>query len=117
MTKDEKSQILPEGYEFNLSDFALFLAVMKNREAYESTLSLILEEPKLKLAEVKVEQVVLNKSGKRGRRLNIGIYPLQILFLLRRRIFLERIWQNIHLRSSVKRFPDFTWKMGQGKYF
>lgn len=70
MTKDEKSKILPEGYEFNLSDFALFLAVMKNREAYESTLSLILEEPELKLAEVKVEQVVLNKSGKRAIRLD-----------------------------------------------
>ncbi len=70
MTKDDKCKILPEGYEFNLSDFALFLAVMRNREAYENTLSMILDEPDLKLTEVKVEQVVLNKSGKRAIRLD-----------------------------------------------
>ena len=29
----------PEGYAFNLSDFALFLSVMKNKRAYECTLS------------------------------------------------------------------------------
>lgn len=70
MTKDDKCKMLLEGYEFNLSDFALFLAVMKNRKAYESTLSMILDEPDLKLTEVKVEQVVLNKSGKRAIRLD-----------------------------------------------
>ena len=63
-------QALPDGYQFNLSDFALFLAVMKNKVAYESTLSIILGEPDLKLEEVKVEQVVLNKSGKRAIRLD-----------------------------------------------
>ena len=56
-------QALSQNYQFNLSDFALFLSVMKNKAAYESTLSIILDEPDLKLAEVEVEQVVLNKSG------------------------------------------------------
>ena len=64
------TQGLSQKYQFNLSDFALFLSVMKNKAAYESTLSIILDEPDLKLAEVEVEQVVLNKSGKRAIRLD-----------------------------------------------
>ena len=63
-------EALPEDYTFNLSDFALFLSVMKNKTAYENTLSIILDEPDLKLKEVKVEQVVLNESGKRAIRLD-----------------------------------------------
>ena len=55
---------------FNLSDFALFLSVMKNKEAYESTLSIITNDHGLKLKEVHVEQVILNKLGKRAIRLD-----------------------------------------------
>ena len=69
-TGDTSTQLLPRNYQFNLSDFALFLSVMKNKAAYECTLSIILDEPELKLAEVEVEQVVLNKSGKRAIRLD-----------------------------------------------
>ena len=54
----------------NLSDFALFLTVMKYKEAYQNTLSIILEEPDIRLKEVKVEQVILNKSGRRAIRLD-----------------------------------------------
>lgn len=54
----------------NLSDFALFLTVMKRRMAYQNTLSIILDEPGIQLKEVKVEQVILNKSGKRAIRLD-----------------------------------------------
>ena len=36
----------------NLSDFALFLSVMKYPEAHESVLSIIMDEPGLKLARV-----------------------------------------------------------------
>ena len=96
------TQALSQNYQFNLSDFALFLSVMKsqiprckqrgiwlsrqspnshasmatwlvargNKTAYESTLSIILDEPDLKLTDVEVEQVVLNKSGKRAIRLD-----------------------------------------------
>ena len=35
--------------------------VMKNRKAYENTLSIILDEPDIKMEEVKVEQVILNR--------------------------------------------------------
>ena len=63
-------KMIPEDYEFNLSDFALFMSVMKVKEAYEDVLSIILDESDLKLKEVKVEQVVLNKSGKRAIRLD-----------------------------------------------
>lgn len=48
----------------NLSDFALFLSVMKHAEAHESVLSIIMDEPDLKLARVHVEEVVLNAIGK-----------------------------------------------------
>lgn len=61
---------IPEEYQINLSDFALFLSVMKNPRAYTDVLSIILDEPELKLTEVKVEQVVLNRSGKRAIRLD-----------------------------------------------
>ena len=54
----------------NLSDFVLFLSVMKNKTAYRNTLSIILDEPDVQIREVKVEQVVLNKSGKRAIRLD-----------------------------------------------
>jgi len=63
-------QVLSEETEFNLSDFALFLSVMKNKEAHEITLSIIMENPDLKLKDVHVEQVVLNRSGKRAIRLD-----------------------------------------------
>ena len=67
---DSIRSILPEDYQLNLSDFALFLSVMKVKKAYEDVLSIILDEPNLRLKEVKAEQVVLNKSGKRAIRLD-----------------------------------------------
>ena len=72
MAKDKKQllELIPKGYRLNLSDFALFLSVMKNKRAYECALSIILDEPDLELEEVKVEQVILNKDGKRGIRLD-----------------------------------------------
>ncbi len=66
----EISLKLLEEIEINLSDFALFLSVMKNKSAHENVLSIILEEPELELKEVHVEEVVLNKSGKRAIRLD-----------------------------------------------
>ena len=43
---------------------------MKNRKAYENTLSISLDEPDIKMEEVKVEQVILNRYGKRAIRLD-----------------------------------------------
>ena len=65
-------EILTEhsNHEFNLSDFALFLSVMKNPKAYRAVLSIFMEEPDIELIEVKVEQVILNKIGKRAIRLD-----------------------------------------------
>lgn len=45
--------------------------VMKNRKAYENTLSIILDEPDIKMEEVKVEQVILNRYEKRAIRLDM----------------------------------------------
>lgn len=69
-TVSVRENVFPPEYQFNLSDFALFLSVMKNKRAYECTLSIILEEENLELEEVKVEQVILNRSGKRAIRLD-----------------------------------------------
>ena len=66
----KKQSVLPEDYQLNLSDFALFLSVMKVKEAYEDVLSIVLDEPDLRLEEIKVEQVVLNRSGERAIRLD-----------------------------------------------
>lgn len=54
----------------NLSDFALFLSVMREKEAYQSVLSIILDDESLEIIEVKVKNVILNKSGKRAIRLD-----------------------------------------------
>ena len=70
MQQKTTEKMIPEDYEFNLSDFALFMSVMKVKKAYEDVLSIILDESDLKLKEVKAEQVVLNKSGKRAIRLD-----------------------------------------------
>ncbi|MBO5092978.1 MAG: Rpn family recombination-promoting nuclease/putative transposase [Lachnospiraceae bacterium] len=70
MNDEMKKELLPADYQFNLSDFALFLSVMKNKKAYEDVLSIILEEEDLALKEVKAEQVVLNESGRRAIRLD-----------------------------------------------
>lgn len=69
-TIENAAVMLPQDYQLNLSDFALFLSVMKVQKAYEDALSIILDEPGLILKEVKVEQVVLNRSGKRAIRLD-----------------------------------------------
>lgn len=63
-------QAIPAAKYVNLSDFALFLSVMKNKEAHEIVLRIIMENPQLKLEEVHVEEVILNKSGKRAIRLD-----------------------------------------------
>lgn len=65
-----ESETILANHEFNLSDFALFLSVVKNPRAYRCMLSIFLEEPDIELAEVKVEQVILNKVGKRAIRLD-----------------------------------------------
>ena len=70
MQQKTTEKMIPEDYDFNLSDFALFMSVMKVKEAYEDVLSIILDESDLQLKEVKAEQVVLNKSGKRAIRLD-----------------------------------------------
>ena len=74
MEENLKTQLetvdVSDEYAVNLSDFALFLSVMKHKEAYQCTLSIALDERDLVLEEVKVEQVILNKSGKRAIRLD-----------------------------------------------
>ena len=56
--------------ELNLSDFALFLSVMKNQKAHENVLSIIMDETDLRLRKIHVEEVVLNRQGHRAIRLD-----------------------------------------------
>ncbi len=67
---EQLNTIYPEGYEFNLSDFALFLSVMRYEEAFKCVLSIILDEPDVEMESVHVENVLLNKSGMRAIRLD-----------------------------------------------
>ncbi len=66
----KNTAVIPISYDLNLSDFALFFSVMKNPRAYRNVLSIFMNEPNIELAEVKVEQVILNKVGKRAIRLD-----------------------------------------------
>lgn len=68
--REEKMKDFFEENHFNLSDFAFFLSVMKDKRAHRDVLSIILNEEDLELVEVKVEQVVLNSLGKRAIRLD-----------------------------------------------
>ena len=65
---EDNAMILSE-HRFNLSDFALFLSVMKNPRAYQCALSIFMDEPEIELAEVKVEQVILNKFTERCKEI------------------------------------------------
>lgn len=56
MVKNQELMLFAD-YEFNLSDFALFLSVMKHKKAYQNTLSIVLDEEDLELKQVKVERV------------------------------------------------------------
>ncbi len=53
-----------------LCDFALFLSVMKVKEAYQCTLSIIMNDADMQLVDVKTEEVILNKKGFRAIRLD-----------------------------------------------
>lgn len=66
----DENMLIPREHQTNLSDFALFLSVMRVPQAYKNVLSILMEEPDLELEEVKVEKEVLNKSGKRAIRLD-----------------------------------------------
>lgn len=131
--ENNRKDTLPKDYEFNLSDFALFLSVMKNREAYQCVLSIIMDEAGLELLEVKVEQVILNEKGLRAIRLDAWAVDRKnrqfniemqndtksddILFLLRKRISSEEIWQNTHLWRGVWKYLNCIWKTEHRKYF
>lgn len=67
---EQNERMLLEECQFNLSDFALFLSVMKNPRAYRNVISIVMDEPDIEVQEVKVEQVVLNKEGRRAIRLD-----------------------------------------------
>lgn len=66
----KEAEELLASQEENLSDFALFLSVMRHKKAYQNVLSIIMGEQDLQLVKVHVEEVVLNKSGKRAIRLD-----------------------------------------------
>ena len=61
---------LLDSQEENLSDFALFLSVMRHKKAYQNVLSIIMEEREIRLVKVRVEEVILNKRGRRAIRLD-----------------------------------------------
>lgn len=57
-------------YNSKVNQYGYQMDCNENRKAYEKTLSIILDEPDIKMEEVKVEQVILNRYGKRAIRLD-----------------------------------------------
>lgn len=57
-------------YNSKVNQYGYQMDCNENRKAYENTLSIILDEPDIKMEEVKVEQVILNRYGKRAIRLD-----------------------------------------------
>ena len=103
---DNRKVQLPKDYEYNLSDFTLFLSVMKNKEAYQCVLSIIMNQMNIELQEVKVEQVILNEKGLRAIRLDAWARDQEnrqfniemqndTSFLSRRMTYLTEIWPCI----------------------
>lgn len=98
----------PEEFELNLSDFALFLSVMKVKEAYTDVLSIILNEPELKLKEVRVEEVILNRSGKRAIRLDAwaqDVYDRQFDMEMQNDISGDNVCKRSRLYQSMLDTP------------
>ena len=56
-------------YNSKVNQYGHQMDCNENRKAYEKTLSIILDEPDIKMEEVKGEQVILNRYGKRAIRL------------------------------------------------
>ena len=124
---DNRKVQLPKDYEYNLSDFTLFLSVMKNKEAYQCVLSIIMNQMDLELEEVKVEQVILNEKGLRAIRLDAWARDQEnrqfniemqndTSFLSRRMTYLTEIWPCIPLWRNVKRWRISIWMTGQRKF-
>ena len=86
-------QALSQNYQFNLSDFALFLSVMKNKTAYESTLSIILDEPDLKLTEVEVEQV--SQPERNGSLLKHQKENKNMLYVMLMKVTQVHLWTEV----------------------
>lgn len=114
MEKDErKVDLLPLEYQFNLSDFALFLSVMKNKRAYECTLSIILEE-EIELENVKVEQVILNQSGKETKYREL---PSTVIIFITQEDIFKKDLAKYTFTEQCEEFPGFHLGDGTTKIF
>ena len=101
MTK-EKQRINAEEVVSNLSDFALFLTVMKNREAYRNTLSIIMDEPEIEIEQVKVEEVILAASQIRETYQIQGFAIYNDYFYYAGRYF-SKGFSQIHIYRAMRR--------------
>jgi len=97
--KQKHGQTMPSGMEINLCDFALFLSVMKNPEAHEIILQIIMDDPTLKLEEDDIRKrsryyqglldTPILKSGKETRYKNLP--STVIIFITKEDIFGENL--------------------------
>ena len=75
--EEEKLNNVPKVINANLCDSEFFGAVMKSKEAYECVLSILMDEPELKLKSVRVEDPIYNEEGQRAVRLDT--YALDVV--------------------------------------
>lgn len=56
--------------KINLTDYLLFMSVMRNKEAYTNVLNIIMGRDDIVLKDIKVEEIILNEEGSRAIRLD-----------------------------------------------
>lgn len=96
IVKNSADTILPRDYQLNLSDFALFLSVMKVKEAYQDVLSIIL------------------KSGEGTRYKHL---PSTVIIFITQEDIFERDLAMYTFREWCQELPDLPLDDGTSKIF
>ena len=117
--EEEKLNNVPNVINANLCDSEFFGAVMKSREAYECVLSILMDEPELKLKSVRVEDPIYNEEGQRAVRLDT--YALEVVDrqfntemqndtahddIMKRSRYYQSLMDSHILKAGPKRYKD-----------
>ena len=120
--EEEKLNNVPNVINANLCDSEFFGAVMKSREAYECVLSILMDEPELKLKSVRVEDPIYNEEGQRAVRLDT--YALEVVDrqfntemqndtahddIMKRSRYYQSLMDSHILKAGPKRYKDMRY--------
>ena len=120
--EEEKLNNVPNVINANLCDSEFFGAVMKSIEAYECVLSILMDEPELKLKSVRVEDPIYNEEGQRAVRLDT--YALEVVDrqfntemqndtahddIMKRSRYYQSLMDSHILKAGPKRYKDMRY--------